>query len=193
MADKLQSEIIKIELDDATFKGSNAFFTPTYVNFFFGNNGTGKSTIAKAIKSGTNVTYADDKRPEDYITLIYNQDFIDENMQSYHELKGIFTFDEVNKDIQDEIDRINGQLAESRKKKTAAETAKGEAEGKLTELDDKSMRNQYTALKILRDNFSKLIPSNTEAMQKSIIYSQPFRILWCWIALRAKRFSERPS
>ena len=168
MADKLQSEIIKIELDDATFKGSNAFFTPTYVNFFFGNNGTGKSTIAKAIKSGTNVTYADHKRPEDYITLIYNQDFIDENMQSYHELKGIFTFDEVNKDIQDEIDRINGQLAESRKKKTAAETAKSEAEGKLTELDDKSMRNQYTALKILRDNFSKLIPSRYNS-SKSLI------------------------
>ena len=159
MADKLQSEIVKIELDDATFRGSNAFFTPTYVNFFFGNNGTGKSTIAKAIKSGTGVTYADDKRPEDYITLIYNQDFINDNMQSYHELKGIFTFDEVNKDIQDEIDRLNGQLAESRKKKTAAETAKAETEGKLTELDDKSMRNQYTALKKLRDDFSKLIPS----------------------------------
>ena len=159
MAGKLSSEITKIELDDATFKGRNVSFTPTYVNFFFGNNGTGKSTIAKAIKTGTGVTYAGGKRAEDYITLTYNQDFIDDNMRSYHELKGIFTFDEINTDLQDEIDRLNGQLAESRKKKTAAETAKGEAEGKLTEFDDKSMRNQYTALKKLRNDFSRLIPS----------------------------------
>lgn len=48
MGDKIKSEIIKIELNDATFEGTGATVTPTYVNFFFGNNGTGKSTIAKA-------------------------------------------------------------------------------------------------------------------------------------------------
>ncbi len=72
MGDKIKSEIIKIELNDATSEGIGATVTPTYVNFFFGNNGTGKSTIAKAIKSGTGVTYSDDKRHEDYITLVYN-------------------------------------------------------------------------------------------------------------------------
>ena len=159
MADKIKSEIIKIELNDATFEGTKATINPTYVNFFFGNNGTGKSTIAKAIKSGVGVTYTDDKRFVDYNTLVYNQDFIDANMKSYHDLKGIFTIDEANSETQDEIDKINEQLTEARGKKAAAETAKGETEAKLTELDDKSMRSQYSALKTLRDSYGKLIPS----------------------------------
>ena len=37
MPEKLPSEIRKIELDDATFKGTHAVIEPTYVNFFFGN------------------------------------------------------------------------------------------------------------------------------------------------------------
>ena len=159
MAQKIQSEIIKVELDDATFEGTGATFTPTYINFFFGNNGTGKSTIAKAIKTGKGVTYADGKRHEDYISLVYNQEFINDNMRSYHNLRGIFTFDEVNSDIQKEVDGLNEQLAKAREKKTAAETAKGEAEKQLAELDEKSMRSQYSALKGLRDKFGKLIPS----------------------------------
>lgn len=159
MSEKLQSEIIKIELDDATFQGTKTVFTPTYVNFFFGNNGTGKSTIAKAIKSGRGVAFADGKQFEDYIPLVYNQEFINDNMRSYHDMKGIFTFDEVNSDLQDEFDQLNNQLGEARKTKASAESAKAEAEGKLVELDDKSMRNQFSALKDLRNKFGKLIPS----------------------------------
>ena len=58
MPDKLPSEIIRITLDDATYKGTGAAIAPTYINYFFGNNGTGKTTIAKAIKTGSGVTYA---------------------------------------------------------------------------------------------------------------------------------------
>ena len=53
MADKIKSEIVRIDLTDASYKDSHAYIEPTYVNFFFGNNGAGKSTIAKAIKSST--------------------------------------------------------------------------------------------------------------------------------------------
>lgn len=159
MSQKIRSEIVRIDLSDATFEGTGASISPTYVNFFFGNNGTGKSTIAKAIKSGRGLVFADGKRFEDYIPLVYNQDFIDGNMRSYHELKGIFTFDEINSEIQEEVDKLNAQLTEARSKKADAETAKSEAEGGLSELDEKSMRNQYTALKGLRDKLGKLIPS----------------------------------
>lgn len=64
MPEKLKSEILRIDLSDATFKETGAFIEPTYVNFFFGSNGVGKSTIAKAIQSGAGVTYAprQDKR-----------------------------------------------------------------------------------------------------------------------------------
>ena len=96
MPEKLPSEIIKIELDDATFRGTHVVIEPTYVNFFFGNNGTGKSTIAKAIQSGTGVTYAPGRSHADYIPLVYNQDFINHNVANFHSLPGVFTINDVN-------------------------------------------------------------------------------------------------
>ena len=77
MPDKLPSEIIRIALDDATYKGTGTVITPTYINYFFGNNGTGKTTIAKAIKTGSGVAYAPGKTAADYLPLVYDQDFID--------------------------------------------------------------------------------------------------------------------
>ena len=58
MADKIKSEIVRIDLTDASYKDSHAYIEPTYVNFFFGNNGAGKSTIAKAIKGGVGLSYS---------------------------------------------------------------------------------------------------------------------------------------
>ena len=77
MTEKIKSEITRIDLSDASYKNSHAFIEPTYVNFFFGNNGAGKSTIARAIKSGAGVTYAPGRTAADYLPLVYDQDFID--------------------------------------------------------------------------------------------------------------------
>ena len=110
MPDKLPSEIIRITLDDATYKGTGAAIAPTYINYFFGNNGTGKTTIAKAIKTGSGVTYAPGKAAVDYLPLVYDQDFIDANMRSYHNLPGVFTMNEANVKIQEQIDRKTGGL-----------------------------------------------------------------------------------
>ena len=126
MPDKLPSEILRIELDEATFKGTHAVIEPTYVNFFFGNNGTGKSTIAKAIQSGTGITYAPGRTQADYIPLVYNQAFIDDNVRSYHNLPGVFTINDVNVKIQEQIDEKTALQASARKASTdaAAEYAK---------------------------------------------------------------------
>ena len=120
--EKLPGEIRKIALEDATFKGTGASITPTYVNFFFGNNGTGKSTIAKSILSGTGVTYAPGRTKEDYIPLVFNQAYIDANVASYHNLKGVFTINEINVQIQEQIDEITAKQDAARKLSTDAST-----------------------------------------------------------------------
>lgn len=96
MADKIKSEIIRIDLSDASYKDSPAYIEPTYVNFFFGNNGAGKSTIARAIKSSAGVTYAPGRTAADYLPLVYDQDFIDANFHSYRNMKGVFTLNAKN-------------------------------------------------------------------------------------------------
>ena len=127
MPDKLPSEIIRITLDDATYKGTGAAIAPTYINYFFGNNGTGKTTIAKAIKTGSGVTYAPGKAAADYLPLVYDQDFIDANMRSYHNLPGVFTMNEANVKIQEQIDR---KAAEQKKAQKVSSDAFAEKDKK---------------------------------------------------------------
>lgn len=50
MNPKMKSAIEKITLNDATF--SNEVIEPTYVNFFYGKNGAGKSTIRHLVLRG---------------------------------------------------------------------------------------------------------------------------------------------
>lgn len=115
MAGKIKSEIIRIDLTDASYKDSHAFIEPTFINFFFGNNGAGKSTIAKAIKSGAGTTYVSGRTVEDYLPLVYNQDFIDENFRSYRNMKGVFTLNAKNAEIQRQIDETTDERTRVKK------------------------------------------------------------------------------
>ena len=115
MVDKIPSEIRKIELDDASFKDTKTVVEHlTFVNFFFGNNGCGKSTIAQAIKSGRGITYAPDKTAANYIHLVYDEHFIDRNFHSYRNMPGVFTMNEVNQAVQEQIDTKHEEHATAR-------------------------------------------------------------------------------
>ncbi len=83
------------------------------VNFFFGFNGSGKSTISKYLRNLTlngqqqsqsfnscsNIGY-DDSLHE---LLIFNEDFIDENFRRNADLKGVFSLNQANSAIDQQI------------------------------------------------------------------------------------------
>ena len=79
------------------------------VNFFFGLNGSGKSTIAKYLNSliskdelfnqCTNIGF---DGSQDYI-MTFNEEFIEENFKRNSELKGIFSLDQRNTFIDEQI------------------------------------------------------------------------------------------
>lgn len=120
MADKIKSEIIRIDLTDASYKDSHAYIEPTYVNFFFGNNGAGKSTIAKAIKGGVGLSYAPGRTAADYWPLVYNQEFIDENFRSYRNMRGVFTLNAKNAEVQAQIEEVTAERTRIKKLSGAA-------------------------------------------------------------------------
>jgi wobble nucleotide-excising tRNase len=109
----LNSTVINGEEYAATFHGDEMI--PSFVNFGFGNNGTGKSSISKAIRDDVGVEWERGKSADDYSVLVYNQDFIDEHFANYNYLPGIYTLGAKNKEIAKQIN----ENAEQVKKHTA--------------------------------------------------------------------------
>ncbi len=122
MKEKQKSLIERIKLDSATFHGEVVELT--FVNFFFGKNGAGKSTIAKVIKDGSEVTWATGQNPDDYVVLVYNQDFVNRNFETYGDLKGVFTLSETIIEIQKQIE------AKTTERSTVTTDGKSEAEAR---------------------------------------------------------------
>ena len=155
MPEKIKSEITKIELTDATYRGTGAIIVPTYINYFFGNNGTGKSTIAKTIKSGIGISYAPGKSADDYRILVYDQDFIDANMHSYHSLPGVFTINAVNVEIQRQIDDKTAELTAARTAYSDAKRIKEEKESAKADLLKQLYQDCWEKSEDLRTEFDK--------------------------------------
>lgn len=100
--EKRKTAIEKVVLNTPIYNDEK--FEPTYINFFFGRNGAGKSTIAKALMAGDGVQWKTGRTADDYNVLIYDQDFISGNFADYENLPGVFTMGEVNIKTQKEVD-----------------------------------------------------------------------------------------
>lgn len=108
MNSKMKSAIEKITLNDATF--SNEVIEPTYVNFFYGKNGAGKSTIARTFKvNDEHLQWQAGRASADYDVLVYDTDFINANLRNYGNLAGVFTVNETNIAIQEQVDTLNAE------------------------------------------------------------------------------------
>lgn len=175
MADKIKSEIIRIDLTGASYKDTHAYIEPSYVNFFFGNNGVGKSTIAKAIKNGINLTYAPGRSSADYLPLIYDQEFIDENFHSYRNMKGVFTLNAKNAKTQNEIELKTSERTETKKRKNEAVSKQAKATETRTKLQKGFYKTCWDREKTLREKFPKTQAGKgkSEAFSKEILKHTP--------------------
>ncbi|MEG1406931.1 MAG: AAA family ATPase, partial [Ruthenibacterium sp.] len=143
-------------MSDASYKGTNTFIPElTYVNFFFGNNGTGKSTIAKAIQSGIGVTYASGRAHVDYLPLVYNQAFIDANFQSYRNMPGVFTLNAKNDTLQKLIDEKTVAHGNARKAEVAANEQYGKKKVALEKLQKDFYKECWDRGEAFRTEFGK--------------------------------------
>lgn len=102
--------INKIYLDDvATYEGVE--FLPSKVNYLYGGNGTGKTTLSKVISNRLiypkcTVDYTDEKVD----CCIYNQDFVRKQFSQSSSVKGIFTLGEDTKEAQEYIENRRKEL-----------------------------------------------------------------------------------
>lgn len=155
MNTKMTSAIESITLNAATFSGVS--ITPTLINFFYGNNGTGKSTISREILSDNGLVWQAGKTASDYELLIYNQEFVDANFESYGNLKGVFTVGEQNIEIQNQIIEMTATRAEQERQNTENSSEKGRKESARTALFEKLQGICWDKAKPLRDGFEATI------------------------------------
>lgn len=110
MKNKVRVHITGITINAPTYK--NVTFSPSMINFFYGKNGTGKSTLARAFKDGcVALEWKGEPFPDERI-LVYNEDFILKNIQSYGNIPGVFTISEVNAQKKKEADEKTAEKAE---------------------------------------------------------------------------------
>ena len=99
----------------ATFeKNVDTIIKPSKVNFIYGNNGTGKTTITRVIENPNK--YKDSKLSWDnnieYSRLVYNQDFVKSNFNPETKLRGIYTLGEGSEEIYKKIEKLTNEKKE---------------------------------------------------------------------------------
>ena len=155
MNTKMSSAIEHITLNSATFH--NISIDPTFINFFYGNNGTGKTTISTEILAGNGLAWQDGKSAADYSVLVYNQAFVAANFQDYGRLKGVFTVGEQNIKIQNDVAEKSALRADQERQNGENNTAKDRKEAERDRLLTSFQDNCWTKGKALRDGFDAAI------------------------------------
>ena len=133
MGEKVKTAIKKVTLNDHTFSGIT--FEPTLINFFFGKNGTGKSTIAKDIGIPSTTEWVTGTSLADYDLKVYNEEFIRDNIQSYGNIPGVFTITQQNATVKAEVDKKTGDRAALMATARSLNDAITEGQGKQQKID----------------------------------------------------------
>ena len=111
--------ITKIKLHNtATYSNPIELTELPKINFFFGSNGTGKTTISKLLAnpdyySSCQVEWQNEKLK----TIVYNEDFVRSVFYQSENLPGIFTIGEEAKDIEEQIKQKNDAKEQLNKEK----------------------------------------------------------------------------
>lgn len=186
--------ITRIKLDQvATYKNPVEINDLKKVNFFFGNNGSGKSTIARlfynlsqneVLSSSFNNCSIDGFNRSEEEVIVFDSDFVQNNFYVKTELSGIFSLDEKNEEIDENIkneylivENIEKSILDKDEEVQKLEVSKNhEYENILNEcwIYNKQFQENFNKIKLKgkRESFyEKLVEiSETEHSSKNINY-----------------------
>lgn len=101
----------------ASFKHETCLQTDKPINFVYGLNGTGKSSLTRYLAHIDDSKYAQCSitpaiDPDKEVILVYNQDYISETFVDKDRQNGVFTLSKQNKKAYDAIQKATQKLAE---------------------------------------------------------------------------------
>jgi wobble nucleotide-excising tRNase len=81
------------------------------INFIYGNNGTGKTTITEYIRNPEHFQNCSlEWKDESMVTYVYNRNFVNENFRLDNPIKGIFTLGKDSVDLKATIDDLKEKV-----------------------------------------------------------------------------------
>ena len=126
----------------------NIQFHPTLINFFYGKNGSGKTSIGKHLK---------DHNPSDKELCLFNDDCIRRNIQQYGSMPGVFTITEEDAEAKKQIDAERQKQKDATAKKDDLLKQKSEAEGALEKFKRNGRKDLRNAIKPWTDKYPKIV------------------------------------
>lgn len=133
------------------------------INFFFGSNGSGKTTISRALDGyGTLSTHAEWHDGAPLAVKVYNRDFVDRMLKESDRIPGVFVIGESSVEAQTRLQEIEGENGERAKALDALERAKKSLQGAQTAHDDAEdafRESAWEAYKNLTKNNPALEPA----------------------------------
>lgn len=165
MVEKNTIKITEIKLDYATYH--NIIIKPTNINFFIGKNGTGKSTIGRAIANRQGLKW---KNPEDEVETIiqvYNENFIRSNLQVIDNMPGVFNISEADIKIENEINDLIKKVEDEKLNKEKAINKWKEYTGKLLKIKKTSEEQTWSTIKSILDNYPNQTCVNKKSKEKA--------------------------
>lgn len=150
------------------------------INFIFGPNGTGKTTISRLIANedaypSCKLRWKDDVRLQ---TLVYNRDFVERNFHQPKELKGVFTLGEKRADVLTKISEAKRQIDEiDRNIRMLMHTLQGDdgsggKRGEIAELEESLKKKCWNIKAKLDGKFSGAFEgyrNNAEKFKKKVL------------------------
>lgn len=153
---KVPSAITQITLNRATFDNESVEQL-SFVNFFYGNNGAGKSSIAYAIQEQDGITWNYGESPDRYDLLVYNTEYINRNFVNYGELKGVFVFGEEDAEAKQKINILTGERKQTTDKRDAARTKYKTIQGQIEAILATFQDEAFSKVAELRKRFEKAL------------------------------------
>lgn len=126
------------------------------INFLYGSNGSGKTTISEYLRSSIHDKYRDcsyDSSGGNYDIVVYNRNFVEENFKEYSNIKGIFTLGEASKELQEKIEELQEDIEKYESKIIKVEENIKEKEKEKKSVEDKFKNRVWKVMKKHEEEF----------------------------------------
>ena len=160
----LSAQIRKIELPEIPFAGDSMTTAP--VNYFYGENGTGKTTLAKQILDGRGLGFDAGYSPADICLLHFDSDYIERCFRSRERIPGIFSTRGIREEAAREIRRLKERLADQRSRAADLEQQIVEVNRERGELFDRLKKHCWKATADFRGQFPLTLRGSRSSSEK---------------------------